>query len=178
MDMQTASSTAPSTAPDTSASTATTVKPTHPSLRYGLLVGAVLLVFETIHGVVSVNPLPLPVTAVFFLVAIGGLLVAGYLAARASGRVGGGALAGLLAGALLGVGYALGATIGAIIDFAALRAVYVSAAVNAHVPYSDQLAIIGTIVTVVLSFLVSLGAGAACGAIGGLAGRPRRASGI
>lgn len=184
MDMQTVSPT--TSTPTTSASPTTPIDatppdapppsshPGHPALRIGLLVGAILLVFETIHGVVGVNPLPLAVTAVFFVVAIGGLLFAGYLAARASGRVGVGALAGLLAGALLGVGYALGTTISAITDFAALRAVYVSAAATAHVAYTDQLTIIGTIVTVALSFLVSLGAGVACGAVGGLVGRRRR----
>jgi len=142
-------------------------------VRYGLSVGAALFVFETIHGVVGVNPLPLPVTAVFFLVAIGGLLLAGYLAARASGRVDMGALAGLLAGALLGLGYAVGTMISAITNFAALRAIYVSAALAAHTPYSDQLTIIGTIITIALAFLVSLGAGVGGGAIGALMGRLR-----
>jgi hypothetical protein len=161
------------TATNTTSSAGASARPAHPIRRAGLSVGAALFIVETIHGVVSANPLPLPVTAIFFLVAIGGLLIAGYLAARGSGKVSSGALAGLLAGALLGLGYAIGTTIAALTDFAALRAVYVNAAITAHVAYSDQLTIIGTIITVVLSFLVSLGAGAACGAIGGLAGRRR-----
>ena len=170
--------TTPATAPATPTPNAPSTAPrtAHPIARYGLAIGVILFVFETLHGAISVNPLPLPATAVFFVVAIGGLLLAGYLAARASGRVGVGALAGLLAGALLGLGYALGTTIGALIDFSALRAMYVSAAISAHVAYSDQLTIIGTIITVALAFLVSLGAGAACGAIGGLVGRRRQVS--
>ncbi len=148
-------------------------QPPHPALRAGLLVGATLLVVETIHGVVSAYTPPLPVTAIFFLVAVGGLLFAGYLAARGSGRVGGAALAGLIAGALLGFGYAIGTALGAVINFAGLSAVYRSAAAASHVAYSDQLTIIGTIVSVALAFLVSLGAGAACGAIGGLVGKWR-----
>lgn len=150
-----------------------TPQPSHPVVRYGLLVGGGLLVVETIHGVVSAYNLPLPVTAIFFLVAVGGLLLAGYLAARASGRVGGGALAGLIAGALLGVGYAIGTALGASLNFAALRAIYQSAAAASHVAYTDQLTIIGTVVSVTLAFLVSLGAGAVCGAIGGLVGKWR-----
>ena len=153
--------------------TTTTPQPSHPAARSGLLVGGALLAVETIHGVVSVYNPPLAVTAIFFLVAIGGLLLAGYLAARTSGRVSGGALAGLIAGALLGVGYALGTTLGAALDFAAVSAVYRSAAAASHVAYTDQLTIIGTIVTVALAFLVSLGVGAACGAVGGLVAKSR-----
>src|SRR5579883_3158746 len=171
MDMQTTSTSTPTT----SSSNSALARPGRYVLRAGLPIGAALFVFETIHGVVSANPLPLPVTAIFFLLAMAGLLAAGYLAARTSGTLGAGALAGLLAGALLGLGYALGVSIAILTNFAALRAIYVSAAASAHVAYSDQLTIIGTIVTVVLSLLVSLGAGAACGAIGGLVGKRQSA---
>jgi hypothetical protein len=157
--------------------TSGTITRSRPALRYGLRVGAGLLVIEIVHGVAAIKLLPLPATAVFFLIALAGLLFAGARGAGATGKVSTGAVAGLLAGTLLGVGFAIGTTIGAATNFAGLRAVYQAAAAQSHVAYSDSLVIAGTILTVALSFLVSLCAGAACGAVGGLIGalRGRRA---
>ena len=157
----------------TSQATTATAAPAHTIMQTGLRVGAVLLVIEIVHGIISITPPPMAVNAIFFLVALVLLIFAGMRAASVTGKIGSGSLAGLLAGALLGLGYAVGTTIGTITNFATVRGVYQSAALSAHIPYSDQLVVAGTVVSIVLAWLVSLAAGAVCGAVGGIIGRRR-----
>ncbi len=142
---------------------ATSSRRSHPVLRVGGSLGLALLALEIAHGIISVTTLPFGVSAIFFLIALIGLALAGIW----SGRPGAGALAGLLAGALLGLGYAIGVAIGAIIFSSQLRASTQAALAPTGIAYSDQQLIGVLVVTVVISWLVSLGVGAACGAIGG-----------
>src|SRR6185437_10910542 len=138
----------------TSQATTATAAPAHTIMQTGLRVGAVLLVIEIVHGIISITPPPMAVNAIFFLVALVLLIFAGMRAASVTGKIGSGSLAGLLAGALLGLGYA----VGTITNFATVRGVYQSAALSAHIPYSDQLVVAGTVVSIVLAWLVSLAA--------------------
>ncbi len=145
------------------AQVATSPRRSHAVLRAGGSVGLALLALEIAHGIVSVTQLPLGVSAIFFLCALLGLSLAGVWAKSASTGI----RAGLLAGALLGLGYAIGVAIGAVIFYGQLRASIQASLAPAGLAYSDQLLIVLLAITVGLSWLVSLGVGAACGAIGG-----------
>jgi hypothetical protein len=168
--------------------------PGHPVLRYGFIFGGILAVLnlanlaielltnnfvastQVINGTTTVNldssGISTLLTCFLFLVALALSLIAGLLAASASGKVGAATLAGLLTGVL---GTLVSGIVGLIfIVILTLPRLQLPPGSTLTLPQLQGLLISTAIFGVVFGVLINGGLGAGTGALGGLIGRGRR----
>lgn len=149
----------------------------NPSLKQGLIwgiaVGVAQFIVDFINTSTNIGSLSLLLTVLVFLFGIAAYLIAGWLAAKQTGKVSTGTIAGLWTGVFYGIIGAI-ATVVTIATNLSSRLTQVQDLANQiqlPVHYTPGLLLAGAFIDALLGLAFAIGIGSGIGALGGLIGR-------